>query len=103
MQFRSSVLLAICPAVLIAGCGTAPIARIDNHARATSDINQAAAAQQSAPPTVRQVPLPPPPRPVIEEKRYSVTVIDVPARDILLAWRATPGQTLTFIPALKAA
>ena len=91
MQFRSSVLLAICPAVLIAGCGTAPIARIDNHARATSDINQAAAAQQSAPPTVRQVPIPPPPKPVIEEKRYSVTVIDVPARDILLAMGRDTG------------
>ncbi len=101
LQFRLSVLLAICPAVLIAGCGTAPIARIDNHARATTDMNRTAAVQQSAPPTISQVPIPPPPRPVVEEKRYSVTVIDVPARDILLAMGRDTGINIDIHPGIE--
>ena len=62
-----------------------PVARIDNHIRAqlpAAAPNTAAAASAAIPEPVRQVPIPPPPKTAIEEKRYSVTVIDVPAREI---------------------
>ncbi len=77
-----------------------PVARVDNHARNTAD---AAKATQTvaAPPTVRQVPIPPPPKPVIEEKRYSVTVIDVPARDILLAMGRDTGTNIDIHPGIE--
>jgi len=90
---RSAVVL-IC-LLLQVGCGTMPVARIDNHIRPqpslASATQTAASASASIPQTVRQVPIPPPPKAAIEEKRYSVTVIDVPAREILLAMSRDTG------------
>jgi type II secretory pathway component GspD/PulD (secretin) len=70
-----------------------PVARIDNHIRSQlpAVAPNAATAPAAIPEPVRQVPIPPPPKAAIEEKRYSVTVIDVPAREILLAMSRDTG------------
>ncbi len=94
LDFRLQFVSAASAALMLTGCGTTPVARIDNHARTSTTTANAALVAQSAPPTVRQVPIPPPPKPVIEEKRYSVTVIDVPARDILLAMARDTGTNI---------
>lgn len=82
--------------LLMASCGTMPVARIDNHIRPATDDRASNPATvpnstNQLPQPVRQVPIPPPPKPVVEEKRYSITVIDVPARDILLAMSRDTG------------
>ncbi len=81
--------------LFLASCGTRPVARVDNHIRpqsSPSGVDQSAPLAASAiPQPVRQVPIPPPPKAAIEEKRYSVTVIDVPAREILLAMSRDTG------------
>jgi MSHA biogenesis protein MshL len=72
-----------------------PVARIDNHIRPQpsqpSQTQSTTPAASAIPQPVRQVPIPPPPKAAIEEKRYSVTVIDVPAREILLAMSRDTG------------
>jgi MSHA biogenesis protein MshL len=90
---RSATVL-IC-LLLQVGCGIMPVARIDNHIRPQpsqpSQTQSTTPAASAIPQPVRQVPIPPPPKAAIEEKRYSVTVIDVPAREILLAMSRDTG------------
>ena len=78
----------------LASCGTQPVARTDGHmqqgdpaARSTpGDKTGAAAAQMNGvPDPVRQVPLPPPPRPRVDELKYSVTVNNVPVQELMFA------------------
>lgn len=91
--------------MLLGGCGTAPIARVDNHIRtqpsATPDAKDTTKPATSLPQPVRQVPIPPPPKAVVEEKRYSLTVIDVPARDILLAMGRDTGTNIDIHPGIE--
>ena len=77
---------AIIACAVIAACGTQPVARIDGHLvnepRDPAKIN---ASTSTTPQPVRQVPLPPPPQPRIEEVKYSITVKDVPVQELLFA------------------
>jgi MSHA biogenesis protein MshL len=105
MHQRIKVAAGLClvvSAALLAGCGTSPVARVDNHIRKPPpDTEKPASPAANIPPTVRQVPIPPPPKAVAEEKRYSVTVIDVPARDILLAMGRDTGINIDIHPGIE--
>lgn len=83
---------------LLAACGTSPVARTDNHIRSG---NAAKPETTAVPAPVRAVPIPPPPRAVTEDKRYSVTVIDVPAREILLAMGRDTGINIDIHPGIE--
>ncbi|MBC7623020.1 MAG: type II and III secretion system protein [Aeromicrobium sp.] len=93
------VLMAAVASVVLAGCGTNPVAKVDNHIRRAVQTPQTFASTVPAP--VRQVPIPPPPRPVVDEKRYSVSVIDVPAREILLAMSRDTGINIDIYPGIE--
>lgn len=54
-------------------------------ARTDAGAQSPAATPGAVPMPVRQVPLPPPPRPRVEEVKYSVTVKDVPVQELLFA------------------
>ena len=74
----------------VVACGTLPVARTDGHLKNDSQIENvkpagAAPAFSAVPQPVRQVPLPPPPAPRIEEVKYSVTVNNVPVQELLFA------------------
>jgi general secretion pathway protein D len=87
-------------ALFLASCGTVPVAKVDSHLRTKPEKVQGSRAE--APPApVRQVPLPPAPQPSAEEKRYSVTVIDVPAREILLAMARDTGTNIDIHPGIQ--
>lgn len=92
-------LLAASMAVALVGCGTTPVAKIDSHLRNTAD--ERATSASAAPAPVRQVPIPPPPKPVVDEKRYTLTVIDVPAREILLAMSRDTGINIDIFPGIE--
>jgi general secretion pathway protein D len=80
------LLAAVVAAVYLSGCGTQPVARTDSHLR--NEPRAATSGQDGSgvvPALVRQVPLPPPPRPRVEELKYSVTVKDVPAQELMFA------------------
>ncbi len=97
---RGSRTAVILLGLLVAGCGTNPVAKVDSHLRQEPDVS-AAVAKSTPPATVRQVPIPPPPKPVVEEKTYSVTVIDVPAREILLAMSRDTGINIDIFPGIE--
>jgi general secretion pathway protein D len=86
-------------AMALAGCGTNPVAKVDSHLRNTAQTPQSDGSPVPAP--VRQVPIPPPPKPVVDEKRYSVSVIDVPAREILLAMSRDTGINIDIFPGIE--
>ena len=74
--------------VTLASCGTQPVARTDAHIHseqtaAGSPTTEKRTGQIPAP--VVQTPLPPPPKPRIDEVKYSVTVKDVPVQELLFA------------------
>ncbi|MBC7625605.1 MAG: type II and III secretion system protein [Aeromicrobium sp.] len=74
----------------VVACGTLPVARTDGHLKNDSPIENvkpagATPSSSSVPQPVRQVPLPPPPVPRIEEVKYSVTVNNVPVQELLFA------------------
>ena len=74
----------------VVACGTLPVARTDGHLKNDSQIEHvkpagAAPVSSAVPQPVRQVPLPPPPAPRIEEVKYSVTVNNVPVQELLFA------------------
>jgi MSHA biogenesis protein MshL len=99
---RASTLAVVVAALFLASCGTVPVAKVDSHLRAKPETVQGARAE-APPPPVRQVPLPPAPQPSAEEKRYSVTVIDVPAREILLAMARDTGTNIDIHPGIQGA
>ena len=77
-------------AMALVSCGTLPVARTDGHLKNETQVETAGTtsglrATTSVPQTVRQVPLPPPPAPRIEEVKYSVTVNNVPVQVLLFA------------------
>lgn len=74
-------------AVALAGCGTRPVARIEGHLKTDSSAVPAStkAATSSIPEPVKQIPLPPPPQPRVDEMKYSVTVKDVPVQELMFA------------------
>lgn len=80
-----SVLLA----VVLAGCGTRPVARTEGHiktdAMGASAASRTSTAISSIPEPVKQIPLPPPPLPRVDEMKYSVTVKDVPVQELMFA------------------
>ncbi len=69
--------------VVVAGCGTQPIAQPDSHLR--QETARPPAAQAAIPAPVRPAPLPPPPEPRAAEIKYSIVVAGQPVRDVLLA------------------
>ena len=96
-------------AASMAGCGTLPVARTDGHlqndspARAAQNGNSTGgAAQRSAvPEPVRQVPLPPPPKPRIDEVKYSVTVKDVPVQELMFAISRDTKANIDIHPGIE--
>lgn len=102
-QVTTRAAFATLLSAMLAGCVTAPVARVDNHLRAPTQVNSSSTPEpRSAPPAiVQQVPLPPAPKPTIEEKRYSVAVVDVPARDILLAISRDTGINIDVHPGIE--
>jgi general secretion pathway protein D len=85
--------------LVLAGCGTNPVAKVDSHLRNAAQTTQVVSS--SVPSPVQQVPIPPPPKPVVDEKRYSVSVIDVPAREILLAMSRDTGVNIDIYPGIE--
>lgn len=76
--------MALVMVAALSGCGTQPVARVDSHLR--NDGKSAAPGGEAAtqpPPPVRQVPLPPPPQPRVEELTYSTSLVDVPVQEVL--------------------
>jgi general secretion pathway protein D len=71
---------ALLAGLLLAGCGTRPVAQHEGHIAPPP-----APVATSIPPLVRAVPMPPPPEAREEEVRYSVVVANQPVRDVLLA------------------
>lgn len=83
--------LGIC-VIGLASCGTQPVARTDGHIQADPAAHltrpgksDAAALASAVPDPVRQVPLPPAPRPRVDEVKYSVTVNNVPVQELMFA------------------
>lgn len=83
----------------LASCGTNPVAKIDGHLGKSAEGSQNS-ARAALPQPVRQVPIPPRPLPMVDEKRYSVAVIDVPAREILLAISRDTGINIDIFPGI---
>lgn len=98
---RLAAALLLCGiALAIGGCGTNPVAKVDSHLRKSAE-GLTDSTRASLPAPVRRVPIPPPPKPVVDEKRYSVTVIDVPAREILLAMSRDTGINIDIFPGIE--
>ncbi len=105
---RHCVAVAILAASL-AGCGTLPVARTDGHLQNDAstlnsqvDKSSSAAAQRgSVPEPVRQVPLPPPPKPRIDEVKYSVTVKDVPVQELMFAISRDTKANIDIHPGIE--
>ncbi len=64
---------------LVAGCG--PLAKYDPAAKHLQGVT----AREGVPAPVRQVPVPPPPKPTQRPEIFSVVVTDLPVRDVLFA------------------
>ncbi|HXZ50281.1 MAG TPA: type II and III secretion system protein [Usitatibacter sp.] len=79
MRFPAAAPCLAC-ALVLAACGAAPIAQPDAHIQP-----ETVAHAESIPQPVRAVPLPPAPRAVPQEIRYSVVVVSQPVREVLLA------------------
>ncbi|MBI3716268.1 MAG: hypothetical protein HY255_09770, partial [Betaproteobacteria bacterium] len=78
--------LALLVAAALSACGTQPVARLDGHLKKdTKDSATAGDSVKEPPQPVRQVPLPPPPQPRIEEVKYSVVVDNQPVQEVLFA------------------
>ncbi len=96
-------------AASLAGCGTLPVARTDGHLQNDAstlnsqvDKSSSAAAQRgSVPEPVRQVPLPPPPKPRIDEVKYSVTVKDVPVQELMFAISRDTKANIDIHPGIE--
>ena len=74
--------------VNLAACGTQPVARPDAHLQSEQPAAGSQTVEKRAgqiPLPVVQAPLPPPPKPRIDEVKYSVTVKDVPVQELLFA------------------
>jgi general secretion pathway protein D len=83
---KVAVVCAIVVPLGFAGCGTQPVARMDGHIKADAQSKLVGAATTpTIPEPVRQVPLPPPPQPRVDELKYSVTVKDVPVQELMFA------------------
>ena len=91
-------------AMVIASCGTLPVARSDGHLKSTPQTENATGATSVAsavPQTVRQVPLPPPPAARLEAVRYSVTVNNVPVQELLFAISRDTKVNIDIHPDIK--
>lgn len=97
----------ICAITLVA-CGTQPVARIDGHLQGDA-VPAANSGKPKAPPSptslvpdpVRQVPLPPPPRPRVDELKYSVTVKDVPVQELMFAISRDTKANIDIHPGIE--
>ena len=99
--------LATCAcALLLVGCGTHPVARTDGHLQAdptpqSGKTAGALAQSNTVPDPVRQVPLPPPPRPRVDELKYSVTVKDVPVQELMFAISRDTKANIDIHPGIE--
>jgi general secretion pathway protein D len=73
--------LAYSTCILLAACGTKPLATSDKHIKQSD----AAPATGTIPPTSKRPVVLPPPKPAAKVETYSVVVTNLPARDILFA------------------
>ena len=98
------VAAAFCTIVLVS-CGTQPVARIDGHLQGDAALPAKAQTTSSAisvvPDPVRQVPLPPPPRPRVDELKYSVTVKDVPVQELMFAISRDTKANIDIHPGIE--
>ena len=106
---RSWMGLGICIFGL-ASCGTQPVARTEGHLQQGSSSTPAALGRQTGaiptqvntvPDPVRQVPLPPPPRPRVDELKYSVTVNNVPVQELMFAIGRDTKVNIDIHPDIK--
>ncbi|MBP8119839.1 MAG: secretin N-terminal domain-containing protein [Burkholderiales bacterium] len=93
-------------AMLVTGCGTQPVARTDGHIKSeatplTGQTPGAAVESSSIPEPVRQVSLPPPPLPRVDEVKYSVTVKDVPVQELLFAISRDTKANIDVYPGIE--
>ncbi|MBL8521160.1 MAG: secretin N-terminal domain-containing protein [Betaproteobacteria bacterium] len=83
---RTQLPLTLACIALLSACGTAPVARDAGHLGASPEATRPAVVGTGVVPTpIRDVPLPPPPKPRVEELKYSVTVKDVPVQELMFA------------------
>ncbi|MBL8523855.1 MAG: secretin N-terminal domain-containing protein [Betaproteobacteria bacterium] len=87
---RAAIAASVLLAIALAGCGTRPVARTEGHLKTdlsttSGPTKSTATAGSSIPEPVRQIPLPPPPQPRVDEMKYSVTVKDVPVQELMFA------------------
>ena len=78
-MYRYQPIPAICGALLLAACGTQPITPSPTHIQAPPERTG------TIPQTVRQIVMPPAPRPAPKTERYSVVVNNVKVQDLLYA------------------
>ena len=76
---RSVLLIGFSAAILLAGCGVAPISPSPTH------IQAQAPRIGTIPPPVNQVMVPPPPRPGPKAEKYTVVVSNVKVQELLFA------------------
>lgn len=92
--------LALASGILVAACGTQPVARHEGHL--SGPAKPAGPATPGAVPSpVQQPPLPPPPKPRVEEMRYSVTVKDVPVQELMFAISRDTKVNIDIHPGLE--
>ena len=103
---RRAPLTAVIFAMVLAGCGTQPVARTEGHIKSeatplTGQTPGAAVESSSIPEPVRQVSLPPPPLPRVDEVKYSVTVKDVPVQELLFAISRDTKANIDVYPGIE--
>lgn len=73
-------------ALLLASCGTLPVAKNEGHLGSSpAGSIPAAVTSGTVPQPVRDIPLPPPPKARVDEMKYSVTVKEVPVQELMFA------------------
>lgn len=94
--------LAAVVALSLASCGTLPVAKNEGHlgSPAASTVPSVVTGG-TVPQPVRDIPLPPPPKPRADELKYSVTVKDVPVQELMFAISRDTKVNIDIHPGLE--